>query len=170
MFKIFVRRESAGVQTQWEAFHYIKLAQRISSCAPQTPSPVRRPSLRTGQRFFGMNNPSRPCGPEHRLVGDNNHRRPALTEILGGWMLMIKLTETREITPYLWLHPDEERLTVPSHSKSIFLFRAGTHSALRLAGVFGVSVPVDIFSPHLIFGRPSFLIHRWSNALLAFYS
>jgi hypothetical protein len=22
---------------------------------------------------------------------------------------MIKLTETREITPYLWMHPDEER-------------------------------------------------------------
>jgi hypothetical protein len=22
---------------------------------------------------------------------------------------MIKLTETREITPYLWVHPDEER-------------------------------------------------------------
>jgi hypothetical protein len=22
---------------------------------------------------------------------------------------MIKLTETREITPYAWLHPDEER-------------------------------------------------------------
>jgi hypothetical protein len=23
---------------------------------------------------------------------------------------MIKLTETREITPYVWVHPDEERL------------------------------------------------------------
>jgi hypothetical protein len=22
---------------------------------------------------------------------------------------MIKLTETREITPYVWVHPDEER-------------------------------------------------------------
>jgi hypothetical protein len=22
---------------------------------------------------------------------------------------MIKLTETREITPYLWMHPDDER-------------------------------------------------------------
>jgi hypothetical protein len=22
---------------------------------------------------------------------------------------MIKLTETRQITPYLWVHPDEER-------------------------------------------------------------
>jgi hypothetical protein len=22
---------------------------------------------------------------------------------------MIKLTETREITPYLWVHPDDER-------------------------------------------------------------
>jgi hypothetical protein len=22
---------------------------------------------------------------------------------------MIKLTETREITPYLWVHPDEDR-------------------------------------------------------------
>jgi hypothetical protein len=22
---------------------------------------------------------------------------------------MIKLTETREITPYIWVHPDEER-------------------------------------------------------------
>jgi hypothetical protein len=44
VFKIFVRRESAGVQTSWEAFHYIKLAQRISSCAPQTPAPfVGRP-------------------------------------------------------------------------------------------------------------------------------
>jgi len=52
----------------------------------------------------------------------------------------------------------------PSHSKSIFLLRAGVDSALRLAKVFGVSVPVDIFLPYLISGRPSFLVHRWSNA------
>jgi hypothetical protein len=58
----------------------------------------------------------------------------------------------------------------PSHSKSIVLFRAGSDSALRLAKVFGVSVQVDVFSPYLIFGRPSFLVHRWSNALLASYS
>ena len=58
----------------------------------------------------------------------------------------------------------------PSHSKSIFLFRAGSDSALRLARVFGVSVPVEIFSPSLIFGQPSFLVHRSSNALLASYS
>src|SRR5258707_101464 len=58
----------------------------------------------------------------------------------------------------------------PSHPKSIVLFRAGSDSALRLAKVFGVSVPVDVFSPYLIFGRPSFLVHRWSISLLASYS
>jgi hypothetical protein len=26
---------------------------------------------------------------------------------------MIKLTETREITPYLWVHPDEEVRPLP---------------------------------------------------------
>jgi hypothetical protein len=30
----------------------------------------------------------------------NNHGAPPAH--------MIKLTETREITPYLWMHPDEE--------------------------------------------------------------
>ena len=37
--------------------------------------------------------------------------RPSLQErSIGARRLdMIKLTETREITPYLWVHPDEER-------------------------------------------------------------
>src|SRR6476661_4307744 len=66
---------------------------------------------------------------------------------------------------------DEKRTSVmwvaPSRSKSIFLFRAGSDSALRLARVFGVSVPVDVSSPSAVFARPSFLAHRWSNALPA---
>jgi len=32
---------------------------------------------------------------------------PVLQE--GAARHMIKLTETRQITPYLWVHPDEER-------------------------------------------------------------
>ena len=62
------------------------------------------------------------------------------------------------------LPPERVMQVAPSHSKSIFLLRAGVDSALRLAKVFGVSVPVDIFLPYLISGRPSFLVHRWSNA------
>ena len=35
---------------------------------------------------------------------------------------MIKLTETREITPYVWVHPDEER-------SRLFLFGSATERA-----------------------------------------
>ncbi len=31
---------------------------------------------------------------------------------------MIKLTETREITPYIWVHPDEERWSERPHKRS----------------------------------------------------
>jgi hypothetical protein len=33
-------------------------------------------------------------------------RKPAVLQLA---KMSIKLTETREITPYLWVHPDEER-------------------------------------------------------------
>jgi hypothetical protein len=40
---------------------------------------------------------------------------PGYQRLRRGWpprrraVHMIKLTETREITPYLWMHPDDER-------------------------------------------------------------
>jgi hypothetical protein len=37
---------------------------------------------------------------------------------------VIKLTQTREITPYLWVHPDEERGAPPGSRPAGFLFGA----------------------------------------------
>ena len=48
--------------------------------------------------------PSTPKWTSRRMVG----AVLAATRLLAP-VDMIKLTETREITPYVWVHPDEER-------------------------------------------------------------
>jgi hypothetical protein len=53
-------------------------------------------------------------GAEIRAKGAREPARKAAREAdraqAQAWLVrMIKLTETREITPYKWVHPDEER-------------------------------------------------------------
>jgi hypothetical protein len=50
-------------------------------------------------------NPDSPLG--------NTHQRAPVS--YGAPVHMIKLTETREITPHLWVHPDEDKLRRPPH-------------------------------------------------------
>jgi hypothetical protein len=50
---------------------------------------------------------------------------------------MIKLTETREITPHLWVHPDEERRLLAGLRRRVFLATSGTFA--RFVGCVGSS-------------------------------
>jgi hypothetical protein len=61
---------------------------------------------------------------------------------------MIKLTETREITPYKWVHPDELRRTFPSLERQmgtalVATLGVGMVAASAVCALFCRSQPKD---------------------------
>jgi hypothetical protein len=87
------------------------------STLPEMPNMTRTPpcpikarsavaSNSKGRRSLPPRQPSGFAFPTSRYRGDTlpgkDHQRASLSHVH-----MIKLTETREITPYLWVHPDE---------------------------------------------------------------
>ncbi|SRR5258707_935318 len=89
---------------------------------------------------------------------------------------VIKLTQTREITPYLWVHPDEKRGAPPRFTPGGFFVRRNCHKQIcvidRLLAALCSAISLRAsFSSALaqILRRSTNTIHRdWLTSLITY--
>jgi hypothetical protein len=72
--------------------------------------PRQQPPIFAARQPSGFVVPRRTTGRRYSAAIAHGLKRGRLAKAAGHARHMIKLTETHEeITPYLWVHPDEER-------------------------------------------------------------